>query len=303
MEIEKTFCEFLEIIPDGALVIDQTGTIVAANMAAATMFDYSSSGLIDLPLDQLIPVEFRQAHAGHLKHFFEHPGKRSMGNGLRFPAVKRSGVTFYVDIMLNQMDVDGALYGVAIVRDYTLQQQAEEKIRRELEFEKRQASTDHLTGVMNRRAFVAQLNEELQQLAEHGTPFAVGFIDLDDFKEVNDKFGHQYGDEVLQAIGKIITSCSRHSDHVARIGGDEFATIHPMISAENAQQMMERLRTQLVSGIASEHLPVTLSIGLCQCDQLSQGHTVESIIDMADKAMYQAKSAGKNAVVLAKPAN
>ena len=76
-----------------------------------------------------------------------------------------------------------------------------------------------------------------------------------------------------------------------------------MISAENAQQMMERLRTQLVSGIASEHLPVTLSIGLCQCDQLSQGHTVESIIDMADKAMYQAKSAGKNAVVLAKPAN
>ena len=137
--------------------------------------------------------------------------------------VKQSGLQFYVDIMLNQMDVDGDLFGVAIVRDYTLQPDRR-KIRRELEYEKRQALTDHLTGVMNRRAFVAQLNEELQQLAEHGTPFAVGFIDLDDFKEVNDRFGHQYGDQVLQSIACMISGCSRHSDHVARIGGDEFAT-------------------------------------------------------------------------------
>ncbi|MGM0524662.1 MAG: sensor domain-containing diguanylate cyclase [Pseudomonadota bacterium] len=301
MEVKRTFREFLEIIPDGAIVINCEGNIVAANEAAAKMFDYTSSSLIDLPLNKLMPEPFRKQHDQHLHSFFAHPGKRSMGNGLRFPALRRSGAEFYVDIMLNQMDVDGELFGVAIVRDYTLQQQAEEKIRRELEFEKRQALTDHLTGVMNRRAFVAQLNEELQQLAEQGTPFAVGFIDLDDFKEVNDQFGHQYGDEVLQSIARLITNCSRHSDHIARIGGDEFATIHPMISADNALQMMERLRSQLVTGIESERLPVTLSIGLCQCDQLSKCHTVENIIDMADKAMYQAKSEGKNAVVLAQP--
>lgn len=301
MEVKSTFREFLEIIPDGAIVINCEGNIVAANEAAANMFDYTASTLIDLPLNKLIPEPFRKQHDKHLKSFFSYPGKRSMGNGLRFPALRRNGAEFYVDIMLNQMDVDGELFGVAIVRDYTLQQQAEEKIRRELEFEKRQALTDHLTGVMNRRAFVAQLNDELHQLAEQGTPFAVGFIDLDDFKEVNDKFGHHYGDEVLQSIARLIINCSRHSDHVARIGGDEFATIHPMISADNALQMMERLRSQLVNGIASERLPVTLSIGLCQCDQLSKCHTVENIIDMADKAMYQAKSEGKNAVVLAQP--
>lgn len=301
MQVEKTFREFLEIIPDGALVIDEGGRIVAANLAAATMFGYSSSILVGMALEKLMPEQFRQAHEQHLHHFFAHPGKRSMGNGLRFPALKQNGTEFYVDIMLNQMDVDDARYGVAIVRDYTLQQQAEEKIRRELAFEKCQALTDHLTGVMNRRAFVAQLNDELNQLAEQGTPFAVGFIDLDDFKEVNDKFGHQYGDEVLQAIARMITTCSRQTDHIARIGGDEFATIHPMISAENALQMMERLRSQLVNEIASERLPVTLSIGLCQCDEQAKCDSVESIIDMADKAMYQAKSEGKNAVVLARP--
>jgi len=299
MEVAKTFREFLEIIPDGALVINSGGTIVAANAAAASMFEYPREILIGLPLDNLLPPEFRQIHAEHIAKFFAHPGKRSMGNGLRFPALKQSGLQFYVDIMLNQMAVDGDLFGVAIVRDYTLQQQTEEKIRRELEYEKRQALTDHLTGVMNRRAFVGQLNEELEQLAEHGTPFAVGFIDLDDFKEVNDRFGHQYGDQVLQSIARMISGCSRQSDHVARIGGDEFATIHPMISAENALQMMERLRTKLVSGIESEHIPVTLSIGLMQCDDPSLCESVEHIVEMADKAMYQAKKEGKNAVVLA----
>lgn len=303
MEVGKTFREFLEIIPDGAIVVDQQGQIVAANVAAAAMFGYSASVLVGMPLEQLIPHEFRDTHGQHLTHFFKNPGKRSMGNGLRFPALKQNGTEFYVDIMLNQMDVGNELYGVAIVRDYTLQQQAEEKIRRELEFEKRQALTDHLTGVMNRRAFVAQLNDELQKFREYGTPFAVGFIDLDDFKDINDTLGHQYGDEVLQSIARMITACSRHSDHIARIGGDEFATIHPMISADNAVQMMERLRAQLVSEIAAERLPVTLSIGLCQCDDQHPRTSVEEIIDMADKAMYQAKHTGKNAVVLAKPAN
>ena len=94
-----------------------------------------------------------------------------MGNGLIFPAVRRDGSKFYVDIMLNQMEIDGELFGIAIVRDYTLLKKAEDKIRLELEFEKRQALTDHLTGIMNRRAFTTQLTDEIAQLEQHGTPF------------------------------------------------------------------------------------------------------------------------------------
>jgi len=298
MEVKQTFIDFLEVIPDGAVVIDREGVIVAVNQAAAMMFRYSSSSMLELHLNNLLPEDVREKHDQHLEKFFKHPGRRSMGNGLIFPAIRRDGSTFHVDIMLNQLELEGELYGIAIVRDYTLQKRAEDKIRLELEFEKRQALTDHLTGIMNRRAFTAQLQGEINQLELQRTPFAVSFIDLDDFKEINDEHGHHFGDEVLQKIAELIRLHSRHTDYVARIGGDEFATIHPMISAEDAELMMQRLRSQLVSGIGHAQLPVTLSIGLCQCDKPSELYTIEGIMAKADKAMYQAKKEGKNAVVL-----
>ncbi|MDV6314856.1 sensor domain-containing diguanylate cyclase [Idiomarina sp. HP20-50] len=299
MEVKQTFIDFLEVIPDGAVVINRQGFIIAVNQAAAMMFRYSSSSMLELHLNQLLPEDVREKHDQHLIKFFKYPGRRSMGNGLIFSAIRRDGSTFHVDIMLNQLELEGELYGIAIVRDYTLQKKAEDKIRLELEFEKRQALTDHLTGIMNRRAFTAQLQDEIEQLELQGTPFAVSFIDLDDFKEINDEHGHHFGDEVLQKIAELIRLHSRHTDYVARIGGDEFATIHPMISAEDAELMMQRLRSQLVSGIGHAELPVTLSIGLCQCDKPSELYTIEGIMARADKAMYQAKKEGKNAVVLA----
>jgi len=298
MKVKQTFIEFLEVIPDGAIVVNSQGLIVGVNQAAAAMFRYSSSSMLELHLNELLPEGMREKHDQHLEKFFKYPGRRSMGNGLIFPAIRRDGSTFYADIMLNQLDIEDRLYGIAIVRDYTLQKKSEDKIRLELEFEKRQALTDHLTGIMNRRAFTAQLQDEINQLETHGTPFAVSFIDLDDFKEINDEHGHHFGDLVLQKIADLIRLHSRHTDYVARIGGDEFATIHPMISAEDARLMMHRLRCQLVSGIGHAELPVTLSIGLCQCDKPSEHYTIEGIMARADKAMYQAKSEGKNAVVL-----
>lgn len=298
MEVKRAFTDFLEVIPDGAVVINPQGMIVAVNQAAAAMFGYSSSSMLDMPLNNLLPEGVRENHDKHLVKFFKNPGRRSMGNGLVFPAVRRDDSTFYVDIMLNQLDFDGELFGIAIVRDYTLLKKSEDKIRLELEFEKRQALTDHLTGIMNRRAFSAQLTDEITQLEQQGTPFSVSFIDLDDFKEINDEYGHQYGDEVLQKIAELIRLHSRSTDYVARIGGDEFATIHVMIAPADAEQMMQRLRAELVSGIGHANLPVTLSIGLCQCDDPSEKYTVENIMARADQAMYQAKKEGKNAVVL-----
>lgn len=216
MEVKHAFTDFLEVIPDGAVVINPHGFIVAVNQAAASMFGYSSSSMLEMPLNCLLPEEFREKHDEHLSKFFKHPGRRSMGNGLIFPAVRRDGSKFYVDIMLNQLEIESELFGIAIVRDYTLLKKAEDKIRLELEFEKRQALTDHLTGIMNRRAFTTQLTDEIAQLEQHGTPFAVSFIDLDDFKDINDEYGHQYGDEVLQKIAEFIRLHSRHTDYVAR---------------------------------------------------------------------------------------
>ena len=119
MEVKHAFTDFLEIIPDGAVVINPHGFIVAVNQAAAAMFGYSSSSMLEMPLNCLLPEEFREKHGEHLSKFFKHPGRRSMGNGLIFPAVRRDGSKFYVDIMLNQMEIDGELFGIAIVRDYT----------------------------------------------------------------------------------------------------------------------------------------------------------------------------------------
>ncbi|HLS99021.1 MAG: sensor domain-containing diguanylate cyclase [Porticoccaceae bacterium] len=299
MKTDKTLTELIELIPDAALMIDQQGAIVLVNSLLAAMFGYGRGQLLGAPLDSLIPEDARPRHREHLAGFFARGENRPMGRGLRFLGLRQSGETFPVEIMLSHFRQGGEPYALAFVRDASAYQSTEEKIRRELEQERALALSDHLTGLGNRRAFTHELEQDIVELRDFGWQFAVSFIDLDDFKQVNDSLGHGVGDNVLQDVARLIRAGCRGSDFVARIGGDEFATIHPGATLADAIHILERVRASIVADMQAHHWPVTLSMGVCHCDQRFGNYSVAAILAAADRAMYQAKQQGKNQIRVA----
>ncbi|PHR63884.1 MAG: PAS domain S-box protein [Idiomarina sp.] len=300
MKTNRTIAELLEVIPDAALILNRNNELVLVNTMLSEMFGYSQRReLLGQSLNILLPESVRSHHAKHVEAFFNSAQNRPMGRGFKFIGQRKDGSTIYVEIMLSHVDFDGEHFAIAFVRDATSMQMTEDKIRRELEHERKLAQTDHLTGLANRRAFVEALDNEIHDLKQHGLEFAVCFIDLDDFKKINDTHGHQMGDEVLQQIGHVIATTCRANDLVARIGGDEFATIHVGATLQDAMTALERIRERLVHEFAEHDWPVTLSMGICHCNDANEDYDVATILKAADKAMYEAKNQGKDQIKIA----
>jgi diguanylate cyclase (GGDEF)-like protein len=162
---------------------------------------------------------------------------------------------------------------------------------------KRQAVTDDLTGLANRRHFVQSLDAELSRAERFGTDLAVIICDLDDFKSINDRFGHEFGNDVLRAIGDLLLASSRDVDVAARLGGEEFAMLLPQTDLEGGAALAERVREGLSAldhkTPEGERLLVTASFGVASYPPTD---TVEQLLRVADSALYRAKAAGKDRV-------
>ena len=179
---------------------------------------------------------------------------------------------------------------IVVLRDVT----AEQRLAMRLTFE---ASHDPLTGLQNRRAFALRLDEAVEGARERGEHHAVGFLDLDRFKVVNDRFGHAAGDRLLREIGAVMAGVVRGGDVLARIGGDEFALLLANCRLNDARKVAEKIRAA-VDGYRIEHggevLDIGVSVGLApiEADTMSGAQA----LDEADAACYQAKAAGRNAI-------
>jgi diguanylate cyclase (GGDEF)-like protein len=162
----------------------------------------------------------------------------------------------------------------------------------------RQAQTDALTGLANRRSLDERLLDELGRAATHGTCFTFVLADIDDFKLVNDTHGHQIGDEVLRAVARAFGDSVRELDLAARFGGEEFALVLPNTRVAGAQRIVERIRKAIgeLEVKAPDGIPVTVtaSFGLAAYPTFT---TVDAIVEAADRGLYEAKRAGKDRVV------
>lgn len=290
------YSELIEVIPDAALVVDRQGRIVLCNRLASQLFGYAAAELKALTLDALLPEEVRDKHAQHLEQFFAHQQARPMGQGLHFKGVRKDGSSFHVDIMLSQVKVEQQAYAIAFIRDATQAKLLEAQIRRELALERRQAYTDYLTGLPNRRAFHTKLEQQLELLKRDGEQFCVALIDIDDFKWVNDQLGHAEGDRALQMLARAIRESCREQDFIARIGGDEFVSIHPHAASSAIQHIMQRVQLAVQQLGQQQGWPVSVSIGTCYCSQWHSDYSVERILQIADEAMYAGKLGGKNQI-------
>jgi diguanylate cyclase (GGDEF)-like protein len=174
-----------------------------------------------------------------------------------------------------------------------------ERVRDELEI---MATTDSLTGALNRRRFLELAEDELERAHRYHRPLSIVAVDLDHFKEVNDRLGHAAGDDVLAAFARTLREQTRRQDIVGRLGGEEFAVIVPEASLAEATELAERIRAHLsttlvlTGGVA---LTVTASLGVTEV--ISTDQSAGSVLQRADEALYRAKRHGRNRVEAAVP--
>lgn len=149
--------------------------------------------------------------------------------------------------------------------------------------------TDYLTGVLNRQTFMKLASRKLQSLKENETACLL-YLDLDGFKKVNDQFGHSFGDKLLQAAAKRIKSCTRSSDLLGRIGGDEFVLFLARADTNMAEEVLERINEKLKEPFSMDGVRIELGLSAGVAVYPKDGESLEDLIEASDKAMYRAKS-------------
>jgi diguanylate cyclase (GGDEF)-like protein len=173
-----------------------------------------------------------------------------------------------------------------------------------LELDQRtKALTDPLTGTLNRRAFIARGERLLARHAYEHAPLSLLFLDLDHFKSLNDRFGHSGGDDVLMSFVDLVNSCIRPTDYLFRIGGEEFCCLLPHTTTVQAHRVAERIRYQFEAAVISvggTSVKATVSLGIASTQAI--GYDLDTLMRRADKAVYAAKRAGRNCVMVAEEA-
>ncbi len=163
---------------------------------------------------------------------------------------------------------------------------------------RRQALTDPLTHIMNRRAILMRLGEEMARAPRQGLPLSIGSLDIDHFKAVNDNYGHAGGDMVLQTVVERALKALRPYDALGRIGGEEFLIVMPGVGPRDAEIVLERIRKIIRSapiGLQGQDLLITVSIG----GAVSMGESMDELLNRADEALYLAKGSGRDRIVIA----
>jgi diguanylate cyclase (GGDEF)-like protein len=167
-------------------------------------------------------------------------------------------------------------------------------LRKSMSNERQLARTDALTGLFGRRAFEERLEHDLELARRMQSPVTIAYLDLDNFKALNDTYGHAEGDRVLRAVGVVLGEHRRRGDTVARLGGDEFALVLPHTDQRGAEMIIAKLRDSLRKAIELDHWRVSCSMGAVTFQ--SAPPSLEVALSVADALMYDAKRQGKDAV-------
>jgi len=173
------------------------------------------------------------------------------------------------------------------------------RIKKLLNELKKLSITDHLTGLLNSRGlYLFNLEIEIERFRRYRHPFTVVYIDIDNFKQVNDTMGHLAGDEIIKQVACEFKKNLRLTDVIARVGGDEFVFLMRETSSKEARLVMKRLKQVMLKFVNDKNVPITFSYGVATFEKgLSiKNFTLEDFIRTADKLMYNSKRSGKNKI-------
>ena len=301
----KTFSALKEISaifhasPEVLLISDRQGRIIRHNKRAETLLEYSKKELSGLVIEDLISPDpgKKHRHKQLRQKFIDTTIKPGLKEGdfktvmgfkrpnEEFFARTKSGELIPVKIRLTGYFDNNDLRVVASVVDLSNQRKLE-----------RRALTDPLTSLANKASIDMQLIRELQRARRYNRDLAIIFVDIDHFKQVNDRYGHQVGDEVLKKVAKILKDRVRESDTVGRFGGEEFLIICPEANEQNAVLLGEALREAVSSESFGEPAHLTASFGVSVLKKDDGKTCIDMMLKRADEALYAAKQNGRDQV-------
>ncbi|WP_156302734.1 GGDEF domain-containing response regulator, partial [Methylogaea oryzae] len=280
----------LDNVYEAIVTIDEAGIVQSYNTAGERIFGYSAAEVVGRNVKLLMPPPYAEEHDGYLARYLRERTPHVIGTGRTVRGRRKNGDVFPMRLAITEIRRADASLFIGLLRDVS----EEEAARKRIEF---LALHDPLTRLANRAYF----NETLAGLsAKPGDdPHALIFIDLDGFKPINDRLGHEAGDEVLKVVAGRLSHALARCDFVARLGGDEFVAIAKNVgSAQNAKRVAQRLLEVL-------SVPMTLQGATCRVGAsigvalLGRGMDTGMALNAADSAMYAAKRDGKGRVALA----
>jgi diguanylate cyclase (GGDEF)-like protein/PAS domain S-box-containing protein len=291
-ELEISTSRFRSVVDaayDAIITMDQQHQITLFNRAAENLFGYSSDEMLGRRIEQLLPEKFRGNHAHYVQQFARSPVRsRQMDERNRVYGLHRDGTLLPVEIAISKINVDGLIEFTAVIRDIT------DRVRL-MDLLQKQAVTDQLTGLPNRREYL----ERVEKTIASDDELSVFMLDIDFFKKVNDSYGHDIGDEVLRIVGQMGMGMNRGSDLFARWGGEEFVGALPGTGPDQAVAIADELRDAFDRQTFThtwrlKPIPFTVSIGVTT---RRPGETdVDAMMKRADRALYRAKDSGRNRV-------
>jgi diguanylate cyclase (GGDEF)-like protein/PAS domain S-box-containing protein len=300
-ESEQRFRSVLEELAEGVFLVDNSdGKIVYANSSCLNMLAFTAEEMADVSPFEIVIGENPETVVASVKALKEKtPRERNVNLGQQ-KYRRKDGVI--VDVEVQATYVPNAAAGLTsfILRDISEQTTYEKRLfEYQLGLEDANARlrvlamTDSLTGVHNRAAFDGKLAEEHDRATRYTHPLSLMLIDVDQFKEFNDLYGHRAGDDVLRTVANLLQETVRNIDFVARYGGEEFVVLLPDTDYGGAMVLAERCR-RVVANYPWDKRVVTISIGVATLT--SAAMNAEMLVEQADKAMYRSKQKGRNQI-------
>jgi len=280
----------LDLVPIPLFVKDREGRYIDCNKAFMEFFSFSREEIIDKNVYEIWGKEEADVFFAQDNALFAQGGLQIYESSITSPEGMLHHVQFYKQVFSDPAGMTAGFLGA--IFDLTAQKQMEKTLAQ-------LAVTDELTGLPNRRDGMKKLDALHKASEQANKPYCIAMVDIDNFKTINDQYGHVGGDYVLNAFANFAQRALRSSDVCFRYGGEEFVILLPDADLEKGFIVVERLRRTWASNSlalsAFQHVHSTVSIGLAQTT--SSGSSVEQMLRVSDQALYAAKNGGRNRTV------
>lgn len=287
----KRFEAVVQSAYDGIITINEEQNISMINEAAKYIFGIEDENVIGKPLTNLMPVKYRRKHVDYVNSFKTSlTESRPMQSRASVRGLRSDGTEFPIEVTISKIKFENTIELTAVVRDISERAMLVEELSKV-------AKEDSLTGSYNRRYFTELLQNEVLRAKRFHRTITLAILDIDFFKHINDKYGHNCGDYILKELVALISENIRSIDVFARWGGEEFIVLLTETNLDDAVTWAEKVRYLIENNkfiYNSTPINITCSFGVAEVHVESNG--IDNIINQVDNKLYEAKQNGRNCV-------
>jgi diguanylate cyclase len=273
--------------PDSIITMDENGKIIFANQSARILFGYHAKKMTGKYMDDFVPERYRKQHQESINVLKNGSPPKINGGIAEMHGLRNDGSEFPITLSFSRWKSDNKRFYTGIIRDISEQKNKENKLMH-------LATHDGLTNLPNRTLFLDRLDHALTIAKRNQKTLAVIYVDIDDFKTINDAFGHEKGDMFMKHVVRCLESNLRESDTAARLGGDEFAILLENIQHQAVIPLIQKIMKSIEKPVIIDHVEITSTVSAGIGMFPNDGEDSAVILQNADMAMYNIKKNGKN---------